>query len=384
MDDERTSSFSPGLDIINREAGFGGFSTGMFTLFNGHTKQAGLPPFPVNTDDQGYIFFTRPELNLTYDNIINIRHMLPMTDRDPNSMNNAIRCMLMHPKIDLEPNRSRSKVFDDRQAFMTVLSNTCTQFSGWSDMSIDSYVSDEGYKKSQISMADGPIDILNTSDLTATFHNPEGNPVLDTFLYWLHWISLVSTNEQVAPFLDNLINNRLDYQSRVFRFTMDRSRTYIKKFASCIVYPTAVPIGSVFNLTDEARHTQEQNLITVPFRVSGGIEYNDPIILSEFNKVVYETNPEMADDDQLDPATGLPTDDARLATMVKLDSNEIQLYGDKAYPRIGDNMELEWWVTKDIYKAIDTLSQKALGGDLTATIETSKFNGFRATRNKVV
>jgi len=49
---------------------------------------------PENRDNEGYVFFTRPQLNLTYGNISNMRKFMSLLSTQPNSIQRYVRVML--------------------------------------------------------------------------------------------------------------------------------------------------------------------------------------------------------------------------------------------------------------------------------------------------
>ena len=78
----------------------------------------------------GHIFFTRPRLRLSYDNLIKKRAFAMMLEGDPNSVASIVRAYL-------DPIGHKNGVFkcprvDSRNPFIPILSNNCIDFKPYS------------------------------------------------------------------------------------------------------------------------------------------------------------------------------------------------------------------------------------------------------------
>lgn len=372
MTTDRLENTLPDTDVISREGGLGSNQSAIRTLINGLNMQAGMPAYPPNIDDQGLVFFTRPDLNLTYDNIRRVRTFAKYGNFEPYSMDNAIRSMLMDSQIFdeafVDEPGARSVLFNDLQAFNTLATNACQTLAGWLDWNMDVYTSSEGYLRNQTSWPDGTARIRNTFSLNATFYNLEASPLISMFETWLEYMEHTQTNV-MSPKLSNLVQNRFDGNTRIFRFTLDRNRQYIQKSASTIAYPTALSNGAVYNLNVEAPQTQDDNIVTVPFRCMGA-EYNDPITLVEFNRTVERYNPAMREMD----GDGTPV---RVLRMTKLDPLERVFMRNFAYPYIGEENELEWWVDNETYGRLQSLENAGLDHIPSYAMSPNGFSDFQ-------
>ena len=92
------------------------------------------PILPSVSDKQVMYFFTKPDCNLTYDNVKRARKLTWLADyEDEYSMANAIRCMLSPTGFYTGGPKNkevRSKLVDDKLAFIPLLSNTLKSASG--------------------------------------------------------------------------------------------------------------------------------------------------------------------------------------------------------------------------------------------------------------
>ena len=333
------------LDVARVKSGYGKASTATLNVLRGTNHRGTGNVAPANVDNQGITFFTKPDLNLSYDNVRAARRLQFLTESlhdGSESMGDAIRCMLspyiadIHGKV-AEP-YGRSSIVDDRMAFIPLLTNCLTSLSGWPDFVLDSFTSAEGLRKESVIWADSIADNYTPFDLTANFQNIEGDPITALFAVWLEYAARVAEGT-MNPYPYNIIENTVDYQTRIYRIILDPTRTFVRKIADIGVgYPTALPLGAHFNFSAENITDQEANMISIRFNCVG-VRYNDPLTIYSFNRTVSDFNTDMRD--------GL-----RETTMVKLSAEERLLFNYRGYPRISELNELEWWVTKDEYERV--------------------------------
>ena len=343
-----TDIIDPNLsDLASRNAGLGASNSTTFSILNGINIQGGTLPLPHNTDTQGLIFFTRPCLNLTYNNVSDIRTMMYLTNTDKSSMGNAIRCMLNPPNIEgfaANGDSYRSNIINDKTPFIPLLSNTILSLSGWPDLVPYTYTSTAGIGSEQVSWVDGRSGICNTFDLTGSFANMEGDPITALFTTWVEYAQRVFEGS-MSPFPINIVENRVDYQTRIYRLVLDRTKTFVQKIsATGASFPIIAPIGAAMNFNAGTQFNDSNNQITIPFRCMGAM-YNDPILVAEFNKIVQIYNSDMDDDSR-------PSNMVKLEGEVKHNIPKKMIMNYKAYPRIADNMELEWWASKQDYDVL--------------------------------
>lgn len=281
--------------------------------------------FQKNTDHQGLTLFTRPRLNLSYNNVRADRVLMPLLTQDPLSKYRAIGAML-DPRFE-----GTSDLVDPRQAFMPLLSNTLISLSGFPDVTLNTYTSTEGMRKEAYSMVDDVAEINNTYDITATFANIKGDPITDLFYLWARYQGNVYSGI-MDPYPEMIIMNEIDYQTRIWRLILDSTKRYVKKIGCAnAAFPLASPLGASFNYSNDKPYSDENDQISIPFRCIGA-EYQDPILYAEFNRTVVDRNPAMRD--------GTRQDSYR-----KLKPNELNANNFQGYPRIEPTTkELEWWV----------------------------------------
>ena len=338
---------------------------------------------PMNRDSYGLTFFTRPQLNLQRGNIRMSRIMHPLLTDNELSWQRYIRCML-DPRLDssfganeiarqqaagldsrdIVNKYSNSEVscplVDPKQAFIPLLSNAIMTISGWKDVTVHAMTTRAGRYREEFSMVDGLAVDYGAYDLTASFRNMRGDPITSLFYYWIHYTASVFEGSMV-PYPDFLLNNELDYCTRIYRLVLDPSRKKVQRIAACgAAFPTAAPTVGVFDFSRDKPYNDVNADISIPFRAMGFI-CQDDILVRSFNEIVAIFNPDMRPDMQMDrlenPTGAWSVYDKPGRNMVKISQELLQLFNHRGYPRIDpETYELEWYVDYREYKEkIDAL-----------------------------
>lgn len=329
------------IDYISRGSGLGSLTESMVNQMAGFNHRGVGNPVPYNQDNQGMTFFTRPRLNLSYNNLSVDRRLSILGAREGTSFNHypgAIRQWL-DPEVGRVLSGShQTTLHDPYQAFIPLLSNNLISLSGWPDPIAEYYNSDEGVAKETWAMVDGVDTIYSGFDLQATFRNVAGDPISLMIYVWIIYMSLVYQG-RMLPYPDSEMLREIDYQTRIYRLILDPTRTYIQKIAACgAAFPTSPALGQAFDFSSDSPFEQSRaSQISVPFRCVGAM-YQDPILMREFNDVVCMFNEKM-----------LPS--RRQREMVRIPREMQTLFNYDGYPYIDINTnELQWWTTKSDFE----------------------------------
>jgi hypothetical protein len=297
-------------------------------------------PVPVNRDNHGYVFFTRPQLNFSTGNLRALRRFIPLLDQNALSLPRYIRRML-DPR--LESAELPCALMDEKMAFIPIMTNHLLSCSGWPDPILDTFTSRPGAYREVYSLVDSVIENYSSYDLTCTFRNMQGDPITFLMDHWMWYMSKVFSGD-LLPYPDFIALNEIDYQTRIWRLVMDKSKQFVQKIAcSGVAKPTMNPAGNAFNFESDRPRNELNDQIQIRFQCTGFC-YNDPILVHEFNSAVAIFNPDMYTMTQEGGAT--PQD------MVKLQAGELQLFNNAGYPYIDpDTMELQWWVSTAEYQS---------------------------------
>lgn len=323
------------IDFISRSSGLGSLTESMVNQLAGFNHRGVGNPVPYNQDNQGMTFFTRPRLNLSYNNLSADRRLSVLGPRQGNLVNHipaAIRQWL-DPEVAFTLNNAgvRTDLIDPYQAFIPLLSNNLISLSGWPDPIAEYYTADEGLAKETWAMVDGVDTIYSAFDLQATFRNVAGDPISLMIYVWLIYMSLVYQG-RMLPHPDSEMLREIDYQTRIYRLVLDPTRTYIQKIAACgAAFPTSPALGQAFDFSADTPFEQSRaSQISVPWRCVGAM-YQDPILMQEFNEVVVLFNPAMH-----------PLH--RNEHMRRIPREWQTLFNYDGYPWIDMNTnELQWW-----------------------------------------
>jgi hypothetical protein len=136
----------------------------------------------------------------------------------------------------------------------------------------------------------------------------------------------------MMPYPDAIVENEIDYQTRIYRLVLDPKMKFVQKIGACgAAFPMASPLGASFNFASDTPYMRDNDQLSIPFKAIGA-SYLDPILISEFNQVVQEFNPDMKDS-------------RRSRNYKKLIGNDGRYFNFRGYPRINPTTyELEWWV----------------------------------------
>lgn len=356
---------------------------------------------PDNRDSYGYVFFTRPGLNLSSANIRNVRKLYSLLTTEPKSVHRFIRCLLdprliattnpqwvlgeaskigmldivdqdagtpvedgkMNAKLNNEQGRIGKDEFnilmgkesglqhfftldkitcpliDNNNGFMPILTNLIQKCDGWPDPVVPNFTSQEGVRREQWSIVDGTYEINEVWDLNTSFRNIKDEPLILLFETWLKYMSYVYEG-LMSPYMDFIVENEIDYMSRVFRLVLDESKTFVKKIAStAAAFPVNVPSGQFFDYDSNTKYNDNTKEISIRWRCHGA-EYNDFILIDEFNRVNTIFNTEYA--------KYYYNRTQNSHNMVEIPFNMLHLFNYRGYPYIDPNtLELKWLINKE-------------------------------------
>lgn len=330
------------INDVSEKSSYGNIANNIGRAFYGFNHR-GIPGLiPINKDYHGLTFFTRPDLNLSEGNLRTDRKMTRLLAGADFSMERIIRCTLdphltngiTNEGVQVVPMVRTPDFIDNKQAFIPILTNTLLSLPGWPDDSNATFSSEPGVYGEVYGFIDGPPDILGTYDLTANFRNIIGDPITKMFYYWSRYAKLVHEGMRLVPYGENIVENRIDYNTRIYRLVLDETKQFVTEISACgASFPLSSPTGAKFNFESDKPLNDNNDQISIPFRCFGFIVYDD-ILIKEFNEVVCEFNPAMKDDKR-ETSSGY----------IKIPLWALQTLNNYGYPRIDPyTRELEWWV----------------------------------------
>lgn len=338
------------LDTIFASTPLGSLNKAMYLNVRGFDAYQQARAILPSKEQQGYLFITRPQLNMQKDNIRNYTPMYHLLDEDPNGVALAVR-NLLDPRLatkyelplwNMETGKEqkvsrppvKSNLIDNENAFIPFFTNNVISSTGWGDMTLPLSSTDAGIYKQSYAHVDGISRNYGEWDLSVNIQNMKGDISIMLMQTWINYCSLVK-EEYFIPYYDYLINDRVDYNSRAYRVILDSTRQKVTKILACgAMIPTSVPFGMYGDFNSKQPFAEQTKEIALRFRCMGQFQ-NDARLITSFNGVVSCFNASMYDD-------------YRDKEMVLVPYSKLPLFQGYIYPRINpDTLAFEWWAKKE-------------------------------------
>lgn len=297
--------FDAALEESYKYSSAGSFHS-VYTTILRNIDRYGYSILLPNHEVTGLTFITRPKLNLTTSSIRQDPVLATLDTLDPISLPFTLRCLLdtkfsKRPN-DIAPIAASSPFFNIESPFLNPLTNCLKSISGFPDIVVETETSQGGYFSEDITMATGSDLLARTYDLSLTFRDIQGGFIAALFTIWTRMIPLLTRGLTVA-YPEDVAARRLCYTCSIYRFILDPSRRFITKWAKATgCYPVANPIGAAFNIAEKENFISELENIPIPFKANR-IEYMDPRIFRDFNKVVEKYAPRITTDEYITTPT---------------------------------------------------------------------------------
>lgn len=321
---------------------------------------------PQHREIQGQVFITRPDINLTEDNIANSRFFSWLASKPRGSVEHSILAALDPDCYLVNPHARRgmpcySEVpFDNLQAFTPILTTQLRSLSGFPDQTLDVWMSEEGAFREQYGMVDSIYEVNNSFTLNATFNNCVGDPVMLYIRGIMEYSSGVRRG-LFKPKTHNQVARRIDYQSRIYVFKFDPTgRRVINWGAAMVAWPMNDNEGSLLNYQADRTIVDDTREINIQFQCIGA-RYRDPLLFETFNETVAMFNPDLIPD----YGAPLPTDSSDPTLqynsyspiggdgLVEVSEDLLQIFNWYGYPIIDpDTNAFRWFVTIEQYNRI--------------------------------
>ncbi len=236
----------------------------------------------------GFLFMTRPMLNLQFSNLQMNRTMNLLNTMNPKSIQFAIRSYLdtrfarLHPVLV-----AQCPFIDYRSPFMTIITNNVTDFSGGPSYQMNVETEEPGYFSESQSVAIGSDSFKRPFDIQLSVVDPIGGPIDAIMRFWTLYMELINTGEMIM-YPDQVHERVLNYTVSFYRFIMDPSMTYIRKMAKYTgCFPVSHPGASVFDFSSKQTFVDTLRNYSLTFKCgSGHVDVDDPVIAEEFDILV--------------------------------------------------------------------------------------------------
>jgi len=256
---------------------------------------------PDNLEFNGPMFITRPRLCLQVSNLRNHRGMVALDTTDPNSIAFMIRALLdtnlatanEHASATFKGPYTSSNIFDYRNPFITPLCNAASSVTGLPDLLLETATTSGGFMQEAQQFAIGGDNLHRASyEININFKDVQYGPIFAIFYYWIEYIRCV-VRGYMLPYADDVDQQRINYTSSIYLFNLDPSRQYVTRWCKCTgCFPRSLPIGAVMNRDYNGARVKAAAELSIPF-VCNVVEYMDPAILMDFNKLVARYCPDI-------------------------------------------------------------------------------------------
>jgi len=165
------------------------------------------------------------------------------------------------------------------------LCNAVKSVSGFNDPTLVTETTEGGFFSEDQTYVIGGDRMARTYDINCMFRDYPGSPILALIDYWCQYMANL-TDGSMQQYSDAIDANRIDYTVSIYRFLMDRTNRNITRWCKCTgCYPVSPPSGVSFNMNEGEFMVNSAAELNVPFKANR-IEYDDPVILKEFNMLV--------------------------------------------------------------------------------------------------
>jgi len=302
-------------------------------------------PIPRSKENQGFVFFTRPQLNMQSDNLRNCRNMYDLLSNNPLTEEYMIRCLL-DPRLgagyrylNTEARKYATPLVQNDNPFIPFLTNNLNTITGFPEETMTFQTSKADVYNGMRTQPNGNIRNNGKYTVTANVRNVFGDPTIKLMHYWMYYMSAVSTLGELRPYADFEAYDYIDTNTRIYRIVLDAQKERVTKiFATGAALPSSNSVAVAADYNRETPFSDQNKDLNISFECDGFI-IMDPILIYAFNGTVCAFCPGMRDRN-------------RDSAMVKLSKVTQRFFRGVGYPRINpDNNHFEWWVKREVYES---------------------------------
>lgn len=288
-------------------------------------------------NNRGLVFFVRPQLNLTDENIKFSRMLYGNLASQGHSISNFVR-QTLDPRL---AQTAAVEVINNKQAFIPLLTNTLTSLTGFPDVELPTSSSSPGLLNEVYTLPDGAVDLYGPVEISGSFSNTTGEPVMNLIHTWVIATSLMIQGK-IRPYADFIAEHERCFDTRIFRLVLDQTGRFVRRIAATGPgFCDSVGVGAGFNYNALSHFIEGDEVHSFRFKMAG-IEYKDPILVYEFNEIGIIFQPLLHDDMREENLRIIPPEFRHIVNYM-------------GYPRIDpETMELQMWVEKDKAREIFT------------------------------
>ncbi|UQT02834.1 putative virion structural protein [Serratia phage vB_SmaM-Yubaba] len=303
---------------------------------------------PLADNTIGLALVTRPQLNLTDDNISRSEKLVSLYGAGQYSMSGYIRGMLDERWAASNPNVA----LDNKMPFITCLTEYLKTSTGFGDLQLQIDTSDPGLRQQVYQRVSSKLEDNSAFTINQTYFNPKPSVIQGLFQIWEDYISeVVSGDRQVSPRDWYLLANRIDYDCRIYHLIMNKDTEYLEHiFATVQSIPVTYPAGSIADIdnTTNTLRGEGQDDFTIQF-ASVGMRFDEWGLIQSFNEHSFMYNPRLRPEmrntyyRELNAKEYIPYNYGAYPLLLPR-QGEVKGEGGRTSLRTG--IKLTWWVPK--------------------------------------
>lgn len=299
---------------------------------------------PLSDNTIGLSFVTRPQLNLTDDNLSRSDRLKHLIGAGPDSIAGYIRGVL----DERWAAANQPIMLNNKIPFIASLTSYLKTSTGFGDLQMEIQTTQPGLRNQVYQRVASKLEENGLYTMSQTYFNPKPGFIPGLFQTWMDWISEVTSGDRrLSPRDSYLFGNRVDFDCRIYHLIMNKDSRFVEQiFATVQSIPNSYPAGSQANIdnTQSSNRGEGQDDFSVQFS-STGMRFNEWGLIQSFNEHSFGYNP------------GLKPQ-YRHQRFRELKPSEYSQYSYDAYPLIlpvremmggvmRTGMKLTWWVEKN-------------------------------------
>lgn len=190
-----------------------------------------------------FAFFTKPDLNLRQPD--NFTKMPLFQYYYKTKMGKYLMASLQRPGHEMIDGEYIDVKYKTNTCFIPMLTNFCNQTSGGKDLILDTMETEGDYNGNKLLYARNANESYTVGEVTTSFTDAFGSPVLSLFLIWFYYIYGLC-NDAVRSDWYYIINKIIDYTCSIYIIMTGRDQKTILRFAKYTgCFPKSVPFGQI-------------------------------------------------------------------------------------------------------------------------------------------
>jgi hypothetical protein len=247
---------------------------------------------PLSDNTIGLPFFTRPQLNLSDDNISRSEKLVSLYGCGQNSMGAYVRGLL----DERWAAGNKGIILDNKMPFIVPFTQYLKTSNGFNDLQLSIDTSEPGLRSQVYQRVASKLEYNEVFTMNCNFYNPKPSIIQAIIQYWTDYISeVVSGDRQVSPRAWYLMGNRIDYDCRIYHLIMNKDSLFLEHiFATIQSIPTTYPAGALASIdnTSNSLRGEGQDDFTVQFS-SAAQRQDEWGLINAFNEHSYLYNPNL-------------------------------------------------------------------------------------------